>query len=308
MTVAKSRDLAFARDAYRKRVEHGIKNIRSKKWFGKLNDIAWTEKTFNGVWGCTKVSEGCRNCYAAEFAKRVGFGSTRPFLWGKSGDTGSGKGWMVEKGRRHFGETYWNQLHQWNRKAERNDSIGVVFVGNMNDLFEDHEVTRRALDKLWSVIGETPHLHYQFLTKRAENIRECLPKDWFDYENGYPNVWLGVSIEDQSVSWRFDEHLADIPAAVRFASYEPALGPLKDLRWDKLDWIIVGGESGANHRPFDHAWARDARDICQANGVEFFYKQDAARFTNRGKTLDSIKYYNYPMPRPSAPIRLEVIA
>jgi protein gp37 len=117
-----------------------------------------------------------------------------------------------------------------------------------------------------------------------------------------------VSIEDQSVSWRFDEHLADIPAAVRFASYEPALGPLKDLRWDKLDWIIVGGESGANHRPFDHAWARDARDICQANGVEFFYKQDAARFTNRGKTLDSIKYYNYPMPRPSAPIRLEVIA
>ena len=153
----------------------------------------------------------------------------------------------------------------------------------MNDSFEDNPVTKRELRKLWEIVQETPYVHYQFLTKRPERIKNSLASDWYDYENGYPNVWLGVSIESQNVGYRFDEYLANIPASVKFVSYEPALGPLKDLRWDKLDWIIVGGESGPNHRPFDHKWAEDVRDLCSGHGVQFFYKQDSARFTNRSE-------------------------
>ncbi|MDB4691390.1 phage Gp37/Gp68 family protein [Verrucomicrobia bacterium] len=284
---------------YTEIVQQGISDFRDKPWLQKPNSIAWTEDTWNMTWGCSKVSEGCRNCYASDLVKRWGFGSTKPHLWGKDGESGSGKGWQVENGRRIFAESYWRKLRNWNQTAKENNSIMVVFVGNMNDSFEDHPVTKSELVKLWKIIRETPYVHYQFLTKRPERIRRSLPSDWWDYENGYPNVWLGVSIESQNVAYRFDRYLADIPASVKFVSYEPALGPLKALRWDKLDWVIVGGESGHNHRPFDHQWAEDVRDLSARHSVQFFYKQDSARFTNRGQKLNGVKYYNYPIPRHS---------
>ncbi len=286
---------------YFERVRIGIENARNKSWIKDYNKITWTEKTFNVVWGCTKVSPGCRNCYAASMSKRLGFSQDgeREFLWGKSGITASGKGWMMEKGRRIFPEANLQQLIQWNRMAEANNSMLIVFIGNMNDMFEDHPVTRRELAKLWDVVRETPNIHYQFLTKRPENIRECLPKDWFDFDNGYPNVWLGCSIENQSVAFRFDKYLADIPAPVKFISYEPAIGPLTDLRWDKLDWIIAGGESGPGHRPLDLQWAREVRDLAAKNNVTFFFKQSAHIYPGRGTKLDGVQHYNFPMPKTS---------
>ena len=96
--------------------------------------------------------------------------------------------------------------------AHEKNSIVMVFTSSMANNFENHPITSRELEKLWSYIRKTPNIHYQILTKRAERIRECLPEDWYDYRNGYPNVWLGVSVESNEVAYRFNDHLADIPA------------------------------------------------------------------------------------------------
>jgi protein gp37 len=200
-------------------------------------------------------------------------------------------------GRRVFGSDYWNKLLKWNQMARDKNSIVMVFTSSMADNFEKHPITSRELEKLWSYIRKTPNIHYQVLTKRAERIRECLPEDWYDYRNGYPNVWLGVSVESNEVAYRFNDHLADIPAAVRFVSYEPAIGPLTDIRWEQLDWLIVGGESGPKRRPFEHDWARYVHQQCRAHGVGVFYKQDTALRSSSNPYLDGKKYYEFPSPR-----------
>jgi protein gp37 len=283
-------------------IKTGLSEVGGKIWLRSKTAIAWTDVTFNVVWGCTKVSAGCKNCYAANFAHAQGFGGPskkRPFIWGKSGDTASGKGWVVEQGRRVFPEKYWSKLLEWNARARKNNQIVTVFISSMTDVFEDHPITRRELEKFWAIVRQTPWLHYQILTKRAGNIRSCLPADWFGFDNGYPNVWLGVTVENQAVANRFDNILANIPATVRFISYEPAIGPLRIERMDKLDWLIAGGESGPNRRPFDHDWARDIHRDCEANDVAFFYKQDTAFRSSTNPYLDGVKHYNFPMPRES---------
>ena len=191
---------------------NGLKNVGAKDWWKSPTPIAWCDGTFNIVWGCAKVSEGCKNCYAYEYSKKLGFGSKRPSLWGETKSTKAGKGYSVEMGRRIFGADYWNKLLKWNQMARDKNSIVMVFTSSMADNFENHPITSRELEKLWSYIRKTPNIHYQILTKRAERIRECLPEDWYDYRNGYPNVWLGVSVESNEVAYRFNDHLADIPA------------------------------------------------------------------------------------------------
>ena len=276
---------------------NGLKNVGTKDWWKSPTNIAWCDGTFNTVWGCSKISEGCRNCYADEFSKKLGFGSTRPNLWGEAKSTKAGKGYNVEMGRRVFGADYWNKLLKWNQMARDKNSIVMVFTSSMADNFEKHPTTARELEKLWSYIRKTPNIHYQILPKRAERIRECLPEDWYDYRNGYPNVWLGVSVESNEVAYRFNDYLADIPAAVRFMSYEPAIGPLTDIRWEQLDWLIAGGESGSQRRPFEHDWARYVHQQWKAHGVAFFYKQDTAFRSSSNPYLDGKKYYEYPSPR-----------
>lgn len=238
--------------------------------------IAWTDHTFNIAWGCVKVSPGCKHCYADTLSNRMGHD-----VWGPRAN------------RRVLSPSYWKEPHKWNRAAEEEGRIHLVFSSSMCDVFEDHPTITEQRERLWQLIRETPNLHWQLLTKRPERIAENLPADW---GVGYPNVWLGTSIENDDYVWRAD-HLRDIPAVVRFVSYEPALGPLPSLNLSGLDWIIYGGESGPGWRDHDLDWPREMRRRCEEAGVVFFYKQSAAPRTEMGIELDGEIVRKYPTPR-----------
>lgn len=228
---------------------------------GTETGIAWTDHTFNLAWGCTKVSPGCAHCYAEDLSTRYGHG-----VWGPN------------KARRAFGPKHWAEPIAWNRAAAKAKRRGKVLCSSMCDIFEDHRTIADELEKLWPLIRETPWLDWQLLTKRAERIAECLPADW---GGGYPNVWLGVSIETREYEWRV-QLLRRVPARVRFVSYEPALGPLAGIDLTRIDWLIYGGESGAEFRRDEEQWARDIREQCRRDGVAFFFKQRAARYPGTG--------------------------
>lgn len=243
-------------------------------------EISWCDATFNPWVGCTKVSGACDHCYAEGWAKRTG----QPGLW--QGD------------RRRTSEQNWRQPIKWNREAERTGIRKRVFCASLADVF-DNQVPAEWRDDLWHMIALTPRLDWLLLTKRPQNIRKMLPLDpvgpldvkaWGD---GWPNVWLGTTAENQEEFDRRWPHLARIPAAVRFISYEPALGPL-DLaetfglysageghlgtrvgsRWaTSPDWVIGGGESGGGARPAHPDWFRTVRDQCVAASVPFHFKQ-----------------------------------
>jgi protein gp37 len=152
------------------------------------------------------------------------------------------------------------------------------------------------------LIRECTHLDWQLLTKRPQRIVDNLPADWGP--EGWPHVWLGTSVEDMRVADRVD-HLRDIPAVVRFISYEPALGPLDDLDISGIDWIIYGGESGPGYRKEDKNWARVMHAKCSANGTAFFHKQSSGYRTELGIELDGKIVREYPTPRvPVSPGRL----
>lgn len=275
---------------------------------GSSTGIKWCDHTFNPVIGCEKVSAGCANCYAEIVAKRGKLGNYT--LWGPG------------SARHVTSLSYWQQPVTWNRKAEREPLAGVrgalapgrrlVFCGSMFDWADEHP---KAADwrALWfNAIRATPNLDWLLLTKRAHRIAQCLPKDW---GGGWPNVWLGVSIEGYTEAaanaqcrtgicgcWSCviarADHLRSVPAVARFVSYEPAIGPLAPhLNLDGLDWIICGGESGSRRRPFDLQWARDMRDACDARGVAWFFKQSADRYPGRGTTLDGQARRAWPVPR-----------
>lgn len=240
---------------------------------GKETKIAWTDHTFNPWMGCEKVSEGCRNCYAATFTKnRMGLQ-----LWGKAAP-------------RQVTTTPWRNVRQWNKQAEADGVIRRVFCASLCDVFEDHPIAEQTRPAVWDIIRESQSLDFQLLTKRPQRIADCLPDDWGD---GWDNVWLGTSIEDMRVAKRAD-YLRQVPARVRFISYEPALGSLNDLDLAGLHWIIYGGESGPGYRPEDKQWARDMRDRCRDAGVAFYHKQSAAPRTEMGIDLDGEIIREYP--------------
>lgn len=239
--------------------------------------IAWTENTFNAWMGCTKISPGCTNCYAATLTKnRMGLD-----LWGPKAK------------RQVTTDMNWRKPVAWNREAERRRQRMRVFCGSLMDWNEDHPIANVQRPRLWKLVKATPWLDWQMLTKRADTLEAGLPDDW---DCGYHNVWLGVSIENNDYAWRAD-HLRLIPAAVRFISYEPALGPLDQLNLEGIDWLIYGGESGSGHRPEDKQWARDIKLRCDENGTAFFHKQSAGYRTELGIELDGRIVRNYPTPR-----------
>lgn len=206
-------------------------------------NIAWCDHTFNPVLGCAKVSPGCANCYAETLAKRFG-----QAVWGPNAP------------RRMMSAAYWKKPLAWHRKAMRDGVRRRVFCGSMCDIFEDHPTVSRERAKLWRLIAETPWLDWLLLTKRPQRmVYASMPASW--EFRGWPNVWLGTSIESNDHVWRAKELVA-VSAAVRFISYEPALGPLDKLDLTGIHWIIYGGESGPGHR-----------DRCRAAGVKFFFKQ-----------------------------------
>lgn len=255
---------------------------------GTETRIAWTDHTFNPWIGCTKVSAGCKHCYAETLThNRMGLS-----VWG-------------DRALRQITKVPWQNVLQWEAAAARGepgvlgpDRPHLVFTGSLMDWAEDRpeliEPRRRMLD----LIRRCVHLHFQLLTKRPENIKQLLPADW---GAGWPNVWLGTSIEDARVAGRADR-LRCIPATVRFISYEPALGPLDDFDLSGIDWVIYGGESGAGYREHDLEWPRAMRRKCREARIPFFYKQSAAIRTEMGIEFDGEIVREYPKPRAVLPI------
>lgn len=244
--------------------------------------IAWTNRTWNPWRGCTKVSPGCKNCYMFTAQERYGRDPkivTRTKTWGDA--------------------------MKWQRDAAAAGRTELVFTCSWSDWF--HADADAWRDEAWQVVRNCPNLIFQILTKRIERAAECLPADWGD---GYPNVWLGTSIESGQYAVRAD-NLRKIPAVVRFISYEPALGPLDDIDLTGIDWLIYGGESGPGYRPEGTAddpkrWARGIMQRCAEFGTAFFHKQSAAARTEMGIELDGLVVRNYPTARiivPSAPAR-----
>lgn len=285
-------------------------------------NIEWTDKSWNFLRGCSRVSEGCRNCYAERTAIR--FAKPGEAYHGLVQSTPGGPKWT---GKVEFFEHILLEPLKWRKPCR-------VFVNSMSDLFHEN-VTDEMLDKAFAVMALTPQHTYQILTKRPERMREyfanpfdrldaigsackasfgktligdpvglcSIPDSVYVDELPLPNVWLGVSVEDQKAAKERIPLLLKTPAAVRWVSAEPLLGPIDfTLRWggqDKrdsygnlywgtmptlsglggntLDWIVVGGESGPGARPFDIQWARDIIAQCKAADVPVFVKQLGAQ-------------------------------
>lgn len=233
---------------------------------GALSKIEWTDSTFNPWVGCTKVARArgapsaCDFCYAEKWAKRSG-----QVKWGNHS-------------RRRTTVSYWRNPIVWNDQAQwfqkQYGRRQRVFCASLADVF-DNQVDSAWRADLFKLIQTCDQLDWQLLTKRPQNIRKMLPPDW---NGGYPNVWLGTTAEDAAAYKQRVSHLLSIPAAIRFVSYEPALGPLEQLAIEGQfpDWLIIGGESGVRSdliRFTKPKWARDAISECQRLGVAPFLKQ-----------------------------------
>lgn len=275
---------------------------------GENSKIEWTDHTLNPWIGCTKVSPGCAHCYAEGMSKRMGLN-----VWGPGAP------------RRLTGADNWRKPLKWDREAAAAGARRRVFCASMADVF-DAEAPPGALPRLWALIRATPNLDWQLLTKRPERIQASLPPDW---GRGYPNVWLGASVENQAAADARIPHLVAVPARVHFLSCEPLLGPV-DLEatpagavlspceacWDtgvepgkaatcdaccglaRIAWVIAGGESGPHHRPMDHEWAWSLRDQCAQAGAAFFFKQWGGRFPHSGgRHLDGRTWDEFPPSR-----------
>lgn len=237
---------------------------------GAETAIAWTDHTFNPWWGCVNVSPGCDHCYAETFARRVGHD-----VWGKDGD------------RRFFGEKHWNEPRRW---------TGRVFCASMADVFESNDALTAERHRLWDLIEETPHLTWQLLTKRPEQIKRLVPPSW---RREWPaHVWIGVTAEDEDRFWLRVPRLVNAApdAAVRFVSAEPLLGAYDMAEMAlSIDWLICGGESGPKHRPLNLDHARGLRDQCHSSAVPFFFKQVGGRTpTAGGDLLDGCQHKEFP--------------
>lgn len=227
---------------------------------GTKTGISWAHHTFNVVWGCTVVSPGCDHCYARKLAVRYGH-----------------KVWGADAPRRSFGDNHWFAPIRWNLDAAGAGERRRVFCSSMADVFDAHPDVVRQLPRLWELIRNTPCLDWLLLTKRHGRIARSLPADW---GTGYPNVWLGVSAENQEWADRRTAALLEIPATIRWISAEPLLGPIRfpvpcsgSRFWGGIHWLVAGGESGPGYRPMDHQWARELKAQCDAADVAWFFKQ-----------------------------------
>lgn len=231
---------------------------------GMNTEIQWCHATFNPWIGCTKVSDGCKNCYAESLMDK----RYHKVKWGPQGT------------RRQTSAAYWRQPLKWEKEATAQGWRYRVFCASCGDVFEDRGELIPWRNDLFQVIEQTPHLDWLLLTKRPENIAKMTPLKWC--VKWPEHVWVGTSVENQEAADKRIPHLLGVPAKVRFLSCEPLLGPV-DLRkcyesdvkrWSGgINWVICGGESGHGARPMHPEWARSLRDQCQATGVPFFFKQ-----------------------------------
>lgn len=275
--------------------------------------IEWTDVTWNPVQGCSRVSPGCQNCYAERMMAR--FDSELAV------NTPGGPRWT---GKVRLREDRLDQPLRW-RKPRR------VFVNSVSDLFHE-DVPVEFIARVWSVMAQTPHHTFQVLTKRPERMAQALSSS-FDADAPLPNVWLGVTCENQEQADKRIPHLLQTPAAVRFLSVEPMLGPVDvmpylsnredwycptcdrfvggaSVKFDEthdlcgqpcgdppldIHWVICGGESGPGARPIHPDWARSLRDQCAAAGVPFFFKQwGGVNKKSAGRELDGRTHDELP--------------
>lgn len=232
----------------------------------RRSSIEWTESTWNPVTGCTKVSPGCANCYAERMARRLR----------AMGQANYAEGFQVT-----------THPHMLKRPLEWRQPQ-VIFVNSMSDLFHS-EVPEAFIRDVFRVMGEADRHLFQVLTKRSERLAALAPSlPWAD------NIWAGVSVENRDYLWRMD-HLRRVPAAVRFVSFEPLLGPLGDADLEAIDWVIVGGESGPGARPMEREWVVEIRDRCLVEEVPFFFKQwGGVRRKEAGRELDGRTWDEMP--------------
>jgi protein gp37 len=246
---------------------------------GENSKIEWCDHTWNGWWGCQKVSPGCEHCYAETFSKRVGRN-----IWGPAKTT---ERWRTQGP--------WHDIRKWDAQAKREGVRRRVFCQSMSDFFEDHPQVAPWRKEAFGLLESLEWLDVQLLTKRIENVRRMVPASWL--QSWPAHVWMGTSVEDQVRADERIPHLLQIPAPVRFVSAEPLLGPV-DLGhaipcgyycdeavghvdhpfWtpgiaSPIQWVIVGGESGPHARPFHVEWGVDLMSQCADAGIAFFWKQ-----------------------------------
>lgn len=206
--------------------------------------IEWTDATWNPVTGCTKISPGCKHCYAERMAKR-----------------------LQAMGQANYANGFRTTLHDhmlnvpiaWKQPHR-------IFVNSMSDLFHVY-VPLSFIERVFKVMRRGNWHQYQVLTKRSERLMELDP--FLDWE---PHIWMGVSVETADYTFRIN-HLRRTGAHIKFLSLEPLLGPLPKLNLTGIDWVIVGGESGPSARPMNSEWVRDIRHQCHRAAVPFFFKQ-----------------------------------
>ncbi|HEX4773422.1 MAG TPA: phage Gp37/Gp68 family protein [Bryobacteraceae bacterium] len=228
--------------------------------------IEWTDATWNPVTGCTKISPGCKHCYAERLAKRLQAMGQANY-------------------RNGFEVTLQPQMLELPLKWK---SPKRIFVNSMSDLFHE-EVPTEYIKHVFDVMRRADWHQYQVLTKRSDRVR-ALSKEllWT------PQIWMGVSVENEKYAFRIDD-LCKTGAHVKFLSIEPVLGPLKKLNLHGIDWAIVGGESGPGARPMDPAWVTNLRDQCLRAGVPFFFKQwGGVRKSATGRTLEGRTWDQMP--------------
>jgi protein gp37 len=207
------------------------------------SSIEWTDSTWNPVTGCTKVSPGCKNCYAERMAHRLRrMGQPRY----RNGFRLALQGDIVEA-----------PLSWGGRRT--------IFVNSMSDLFHE-EIPLEFIQRVFATMNKARRHRFQILTKRSKRLLElCHAVEWTE------NIWMGVSVENANYTFRIRD-LQEVPAKVRFLSAEPLLGPIPQLPLSRIHWVIVGGESGPRARPMRPEWVRQIRDRCRGNKVPFFFK------------------------------------
>lgn len=234
--------------------------------------IEWTDATWNPVTGCTKITAGCENCYAARFSERFRGVPGHPFERGFD---------LVLRPERL------RQPLAWRRPR-------MIFVNSMSDLFHKG-VPRDFIDRVFETMEAADQHVFQVLTKRSSLMRNYLHYRYGDREPP-AHVWFGVSVEDATAKARID-HLRSSPAAIRFLSIEPLIGPIGNIDLTNIHWVIAGGESGPRARPMREEWAREVRDRCIEQDVAFFFKQwGGFRPKSGGRDLDGREWSQLPLP------------
>ncbi len=234
------------------------------------SDIEWTDATWNPVTGCIKVGPGCDHCYAERFAERWRGVPNHPYEQG-------------------FDLRLWpHRLAQpaaWKKPR-------MIFVNSMSDLFQK-EIDRSFIDQVFEAMESADWHVYQVLTKRSSLMRKYV-RDRYAGKPVPRHIWLGVSVEDGAHTSRIG-HLLGINSEARFISFEPLLGSVGDIDLTGIAWAIVGGESGPGARPMRRDWAIEIRDICQRDGVEFFFKQwGGPRPKSGGRELEGMEWNGFP--------------